>query len=71
MSRILKYFQVAYSNLIRQKTRTFLTVFAMAIGIASLVVIITIYTKLYTSSPQRKPEEYRARCGRCRYRKNN
>jgi len=41
MSRILKYFQVAYSNLIRQKTRTFLTVFAMAIGIASLVVIIT------------------------------
>ncbi|OQB08129.1 MAG: Macrolide export ATP-binding/permease protein MacB [Parcubacteria group bacterium ADurb.Bin216] len=41
MSRILKYFQVAYNNLIRQKTRTFLTVFAMAIGIASLVVIIT------------------------------
>ncbi|WP_412732457.1 ABC transporter permease [Minisyncoccus archaeiphilus] len=41
MSKILNYFQVAYNNLIRQKTRTFLTVFAMAIGIASLVVIIT------------------------------
>jgi putative ABC transport system permease protein len=41
MNKILTYFQTAYKNLTRQKGRTFLTVFAMAIGIASLVVIMT------------------------------
>ncbi|MDD4409181.1 MAG: ABC transporter permease [Candidatus Pacebacteria bacterium] len=41
MNNIIKYFQSAYINLIHQKSRSFLTIFAMAIGIASLVVIIT------------------------------
>ncbi len=41
MNSIFSYLYVTYINLARQKTRTFLTVFAMAIGIASLVVIIT------------------------------
>ena len=41
MSNFLKYFKIAFDNLKKQKLRTFLTVLAMAIGIASLVVMIT------------------------------
>ncbi|MCK9578093.1 ABC transporter permease [bacterium] len=40
MSNPLKYFEIAFNNQKKQKLRTFLTVFAMAIGIASLVVMI-------------------------------
>jgi len=41
MNNFLKYFFIAFGNLKKQKIRTFLTVLAMAIGIASLVVMIT------------------------------
>ena len=41
MNNFFKYFEIAFSNLKKQKLRTFLTVLAMAIGIASLVVMIT------------------------------
>jgi putative ABC transport system permease protein len=49
MNNFFKYFQIAVDNLKRQKMRTFLTVFAMAIGIASLVVMITASENLKKS----------------------
>ncbi|MFA5080560.1 MAG: ABC transporter permease [Candidatus Paceibacterota bacterium] len=49
MNNFLKYFVIAFDNLKRQKLRTFLTVFAMAIGIASLVVMITASENLKNS----------------------
>jgi len=49
MNNFFKYFQIAIDNLKRQKMRTFLTVFAMAIGIASLVVMITASENLKKS----------------------
>ncbi|MFA6348444.1 MAG: ABC transporter permease [Candidatus Paceibacterota bacterium] len=41
MNNFFEYFKIAFDNLKRQKMRTFLTVFAMGIGIASLVIMIT------------------------------
>lgn len=40
MNNYLEYFKIAYQNLKRQKLRTFLTIIAMGIGIASLVIIM-------------------------------
>lgn len=40
MNNYLEYFKIAYQNLKRQKLRTLLTIIAMGIGIASLVVIM-------------------------------